>query len=128
MAAREVAMASSAIAKAEEKPVGPDEIAALKDSMRGPVLTPSDLGYDEARIVWNRAIDKRPTVIVRCSGVADVIDAVNFAREHKLLVAVRGGAHNVAGNAVCDGGIVIDLGPMNAIRVDVAARRVRAGA
>ena len=102
-------------------------LQALSGNLRGPCLMPSDSDYDEARAVWNGSIDKRPALIAQCSGVADVIDAVNFARANGVLVAVRGGGHNVAGNAVCDGGIVIDLGAMNAVRVDVAARRVRAG-
>ena len=104
-----------------------EAVAALTAGMRGACLTPGDAGYDEARVIWNGSIDKHPAIIARCTGVADVIDAVNFARANGVLVAVRGGGHNVAGNAVCDGGIVIDLGAMNAIRVDVAAHRVRAG-
>ncbi len=104
-----------------------EAVAALATGMRGACVTPGDAGYDEARIVWNGSIDKHPAIIARCTGVADVIDAVNFARANGVLVAVRGGGHNVAGNAVCDGGIVIDLGAMNAVRVDVAARRVRVG-
>jgi FAD/FMN-containing dehydrogenase len=78
-------------------------------------------------VIWNGSADKRPAIIAQCVGVADVIDAVNFAREHNLLVAVRGGGHNVAGNAVCDGGIVIDLSAMNGVRVDPTARRAWAG-
>jgi FAD/FMN-containing dehydrogenase len=128
IAVKEEAMTSDAVAIAQDTTVAPEEIAALGAALTGSVLTPDDPGYDEARIVWNGAIDKRPAVIARCAGTADVIDAIKFARRSKLLVAVRGGAHNVAGNAVCDDGIVIDLGPMNAIRVDVQARRVRAGA
>lgn len=100
---------------------------ALAAAMRGICFTPGDAGYDDARIVWNGSIDKHPAIIAQCTGVADVIDAVNFARANNVLVAVRGGGHNVAGNAVCDGGIVIDLAAMNAVRVDVAARRVRVG-
>jgi hypothetical protein len=110
-----------------EAAIGDEAVAGFATRMRGACFTPGDAGYDDARIVWNGSIDKRPAVIARCSGVADVIDAVNFARANDLLVAVRGGGHNVAGNSVCDGGIVIDLGAMNAARVDVAARRVRAG-
>jgi FAD/FMN-containing dehydrogenase len=127
MAAREAKMATGAIATAKQITTGSEQIEALRAALHGPVLTPADPGYDDARIVWNGAIDKHPEIIVRCSGVADVIDAVDFARAQGLLVAVRGGGHNVAGNAVCDGGIVIDLAGMNAVRVDVAARRVRAG-
>ena len=95
--------------------------------MRGACVTLGDPGYDEARVIWNGSIDKHPAIIAQCVGAADVIDAVNFARDHDLVVAVRGGGHNVAGNAVCDGGIVIDLSLMNGVRVDPAARRVRAG-
>jgi FAD/FMN-containing dehydrogenase len=111
IAVKEEAMTSDAVAIAQDTTVAPEEIGALGAALTGSVLTPDDPGYDEARIVWNGAIDKRPAVIARCAGTADVIDAINFARRSKLLVAVRGGAHNVAGNAVCDDGIVIDLGP-----------------
>jgi FAD/FMN-containing dehydrogenase len=100
-------------------------LSAFSTALRGRCLTPADSGYEAARIIWNGSADKRPAIIARCSGVADVIDAVNFARKHDLLVAVRGGGHNVAGNAVCDGGIVIDLSAMNGVHVDPAARRVR---
>ena len=82
--------------------------------------------YEQARRVWNGIIDKRPAVIVRCSGVADVLDSVRFARDHNLLVAVRGGGHNVAGFGTCDGGLVIDLSPLRGIRVDPVTRTVRA--
>lgn len=100
-------------------------IEELKASLRGPLIRPGDEGYDEARTVFNGMIDRRPALIVRCAGVADVIDAVNFARANNLLVVVRGGGHNVAGNAVCDGGIVIDLSQMKGLRIDPAARTVR---
>src|SRR5215211_5569848 len=94
--------------------------------LRGKLLRPGDAGYEEARLLWNGLIDKRPALIARCAGVADVIDSVNFARENDSLVAVRGGGHNVAGNAVCDGGLVIDLSPMKGIRVDPERSPVRA--
>src|SRR3712207_3280771 len=94
--------------------------------LRGELLRPDGTAYDEARKVWNGLIDKHPALIARCAGVGDVIDSVNFARENDLLVAVRGGGHNVAGNAVCDGGLVIDLSPMKGIRVDPERRSVRA--
>ena len=79
------------------------------------MLRHSDAGYDDARKVWNGMIDKRPALIARCAGVADVMDAVNFARTNNLLVSVRGGGHNITGNAVCDGGLMIDLSPMKGI-------------
>jgi FAD/FMN-containing dehydrogenase len=108
--------------------ISPSAIEKFKVSLRGPLLQASDAGYDEARKVWNGSIDKRPALIARCTGVADVISCVNFARENNLLVAVRGGGHNVAGNAVCDGGLVIDLKLMKGVRVDPARRTVRAEA
>jgi len=95
---------------------------------RGELLGTTDPGYEEARGVWNAMIDRRPAVVARCTGAADVIAAVNYAREHELRVAVRGGAHNVAGLATCDDGVVIDLAPMKGIRVDAAARTVHAQA
>ena len=92
----------------------PDEgaIATFKTGLRGELIRPGDEGYDEARKVWNGMIDRRPALIARCAGVADVIAAVNFAREQQLPVAIRGGSHNVTGNAVCEGGAVIDLSNM----------------
>jgi FAD/FMN-containing dehydrogenase len=101
-------------------------IEAFKSSLRGELLKPGDIGYEEARRIWNGMIDKRPALIARCVGVADVIASVNFAREHELLMAVRGGGHNVAGTAAADGGLVIDLSPMKGIRVDLSAQTVRA--
>ena len=94
--------------------------------LRGALLRPGDAGYDDARKIWNAMIDKRPALIARCVGVADVIHCVDFARTHNLLVAVRGGGHNVAGNAVCDGGLVIDLSCMKGMRVDPVRRTARA--
>ena len=94
--------------------------------LRGALLGPGDTGYDAARQVWNGMIDKRPALIARCAGVADVIQAVTFARTHNLLVSVRGGGHNITGSAVCDGGLMIDLSPMKGIRVDPARRTVQA--
>jgi FAD/FMN-containing dehydrogenase len=97
-------------------------IEALKAGLQGALLQPGDDAYDSARRVWNGMIDRKPALIVCCAGVADVIQAVNFARTHCLLVSVRGGGHNVAGNAVCEGGIVIDLSGMKGIRVDPVTR------
>lgn len=89
------------------------------------LIWPSDPRYEEARRVWNGMIDRRPGLIARCRGVSDVIHAVRFAREHELLLAVRGGGHNVAGFGTCDGGLVIDLSTMNAVRVDPSASTAR---
>ena len=86
-------------------------VEEFKSSLRGELLAAGDDGYDDARGLFNAMIDKRPALIARCSGTADVIDAVNFARNNDLLVAVRGGGHGVAGNASCDGGIMIERGP-----------------
>jgi FAD/FMN-containing dehydrogenase len=101
-------------------------VHAFKTSLRGALLCPGDDGYDTARTVYNAMIDRRPALIARCVGTADVITSVQFARAHHLLVSVRGGGHNVAGNAVCDGGIMLDLSPMQGIRVDPTGRTVRA--
>lgn len=94
--------------------------------LRGEVLTANNASYEEVRQVWNGLIDKRPSLIVRCTGAADVIEAVSFASDHQLLTAVRGGGHNVAGHAACEGGLMIDLSLMRGIRVDAKARTVRA--
>lgn len=95
---------------------------AFRAGLRGDLLGPGDRGYDAARKVWNGMVDRRPALIARCAGAADVIRCVRFAREHDLLVSVRGGGHNYAGKAVCDGGLMIDLSPMKGIRVDPARR------
>ncbi len=100
----------------------------LRASFRGDIIRPADAGYDEHRKVWNGSIDRRPALIARCRGVADVLAAVRFARAHELLTAVRGGGHSFPGHSTCDGGIVIDLSPMKGIRVDPEARTVRAQA
>jgi FAD/FMN-containing dehydrogenase len=92
------------------------------EGFRGELLLPTSPGYDTVRRIWNGAIDRRPARIARCSGVADVVAAVRFAREHDLEIAVRGGGHNVGGTAVCDDGIVVDLSPMRAVWVDPAGR------
>ncbi|HET8629017.1 MAG TPA: FAD-binding oxidoreductase [Thermomicrobiales bacterium] len=100
-------------------------VAALAAAVRGELIRPGDAGYDAARAVYNAMIDRHPALIVRCADVADVIAAVNFAREQNLLLAVRGGGHNGPGLGVCDDGVVIDLAPMHGIRVDPAARTAR---
>jgi hypothetical protein len=101
-------------------------VREFRDELRGELVLPDDSGYDEARRVWNGMIDRRPAMIARCAETSDVVAAVGFARSEGLAVAVRGGGHNVAGNATCDGGLVIDLSPMKAARVDADARTVRA--
>ena len=98
------------------------EIEQLRSVFAGALIVPGDADYDAARSVWNGMIDKYPAAIARCTCTADVAAAVNFAREQQLVIAVRGGGHNVAGYATCDGGIVIDLSPMQEVRVDPAAR------
>ena len=97
-------------------------IEAFRSRMRGPVLTAADGSYDAARRTWNAMIDKRPALIARCTGAADVIEAVRFAAANEALISVRGGGHNVAGTSVCDGGLMIDLSPMKGIHVDPGAR------
>ncbi len=101
-------------------------VQEFKAALRGELLAPGDEGYDAARRVWNGVIDKRPALIARCIGVADVMSAVRFARDQGLPVAVRGGGHNVAGTAMSDGGLTIDLSEMNSVRVDPVSRTVRA--
>lgn len=99
---------------------------ALHGATRGPVLVPGDPGYDSARKVWNGMIDRRPRVIARCTGPADVVATVNFGRANRLRTAIRGGGHGVAGHATCDDGLMIDLSPMKGIYVDPRRRTVRA--
>jgi len=101
-------------------------VEALEEDLRGSVLFPTSAGYDDARRLWNGMIDRRPAVVARCAGTADVASAVNFAREHDLLVAVRGGGHNVAGNAVCEAGLMINLSGMRSVHVDAQTSRARA--
>jgi len=90
----------------------------LKAGMRGQLLLPSSAGYDKARRIWNGMFDRHPALIARCVGVSDVTDAVDFARAHDLLVAVRGGGHSISGKSVCDGGLMIDLAPMQGVHVN----------
>jgi hypothetical protein len=98
----------------------------LRTTVRGAVLTEADAGYNAARAVWNAMIDRRPLAIVQCADAGDVVEAVRFARRHALAVSTRGGGHNVAGHAVGDGALMIDLSKMRAVRVDPGARRARA--
>src|ERR1700694_3280340 len=103
-----------------------DVVGEFSSTFSGQLLRPVDVGFEEARRVHNGLVDKRPALIARCRGVADVVDAVNLTRKLGLEVAVRGGGHNVAGRATVDGGLVIDLSPMKGIRVDPKGRTVRA--
>src|SRR5206468_3327361 len=102
-------------------------ITALRAQVRGELIRPGNAHYDEARKVYNAMIDKRPALIARCVDVADVISAVNFARENQLMIAIRGGGHNGPGFGTCDDGLVIDLSPMRGVRVDPSNNTVRVG-
>jgi FAD/FMN-containing dehydrogenase len=101
------------------------DVDDLRRALRGALLARDDEGYDEARRIWNGAIDRRPALIARCVGAADVAQAVSFARAHDLVLAVRGGGHSFSGQSVCDGGLMIDLSRMRGIRVDPVARIAR---
>ncbi len=109
-----------------EKILAGRDVEQLRSSLRGSLLRAADVGYEECRRIFNAMIDRRPGLIVRCVSAGDVLHAVRFAREHEVLVAVRGGGHGVAGKAVCDGGLLIDLSLMKGIRVDPAQRTARA--
>ncbi|HEX9691286.1 MAG TPA: FAD-binding oxidoreductase [Gemmatimonadales bacterium] len=100
-------------------------VASLQEQLAGRLLRPGDEDYDEARTIWNAMIDRRPGLIVECDNAADVQHAVKFARQHRVLVAVRGAGHNIAGNAVCDGGLMISFAKMRGVSVDAGARRAR---
>ena len=99
------------------------KIEEFKAQFRGEVLLPWDASYDEVRAIWNAMIDRKPAMIARCASADDVVQAVKFARQNDLLVSIRGGGHNIAGNAVCDDGLMIDLSPMKGVQVDPKARR-----
>jgi FAD/FMN-containing dehydrogenase len=102
------------------------DIADLRASLRGQLLTPGQDGYDSARRIWNGAFDKNPALIARCAQATDVSQTVKFARAHGLLVAVRGGGHSLSGQSVCDGGLMIDLSPMQGVQVDPQTKRASA--
>jgi len=105
-------------------------LESLRAPVEGDVIAPGDAGFEDARTIWNAMIDRRPAVVVRPRGADDVVEAIAFAREHDLPIAVRGGGHNVAGNAVVDEGVVIDFSDMRAVEVDPdrGVVRVEAGA
>jgi FAD/FMN-containing dehydrogenase len=107
--------------------VPPRAFDAFTAAFRGQLLLPDTSGYDAARGIWNAMIDRRPALIARCGTAGDVALAVHLAGAHDVLVSVRGGGHNIAGNAVCDGGLMIDLSAMNSVAVDVSARLARVG-
>ena len=108
-----------------ETTIGEESVQAFSDSLRGQLVLPESEDYDEVRSIWNAMIDRRPGLIARCAGAADVIRSVNFARQHDLLVAVRGAGHNIAGSAVCEGGLMIDLSTMKSVHVDPGNRTAR---
>jgi FAD/FMN-containing dehydrogenase len=104
-----------------------DDVQGLRTSFAGPLLRPSDERYEEVRSIWNGAIRRRPALVASCTGAGDVLAALRFARDRGLEISVRGGGHAVAGHALCDGGVLIDLSPMTSVRVDPESRRARAG-
>ena len=112
----------------EELELPQDVVNGWKARLRGPVLTPADAGYEDSRTVWNSMIDRRPAMVARCLGVADVIECVRFARENNLLVCVKGGGHNIAGLAVADGALMLDMSLMRGVWVDPHGRLARAQA
>ncbi len=99
-----------------------EAVTALRAKLRGVVALPGEEGYDAARTIWNATIDRHPAIVARCLGAADVIQALKFARDENLLVAIRSGGHNIAGNAVCDDGLLIDLSLMRSVRIDPTSR------
>src|SRR5919199_98876 len=108
--------------------LGEATVQELRESARGEVVPPADDGYGEASRIWNGAHDgRRPAIVVRCTGAADVIAAVGFARSNALTIAVRGGGHSIAGFSTGDDGIVIDLSPLRTVRVDPSTRRASVG-
>src|SRR5919106_4297299 len=110
------------------KPLDEADVQGLAAALRGDLIRPEDDHYDTARAVFNAMVDRRPALIVRCSGVSDVMRGVEFARSHDVPLSIRGGGHSVAGKAVCDGGLMLDLSPMKGIRVDPTRRTAEAQA
>src|SRR5690242_8120400 len=122
-------MASLTINKQDggQATIAADKLDTLRSALHGKLCLPGDAGYDEARTIWNAMIDRKPAAIVRAADASDVVAAVNFARENGLQLAVKGGGHNIAGNAVCEGGLMLDLSPMKTITVDAAAKTAKVG-
>ena len=111
----------------EVRQVPQPDVATFAAQISGGVLSPADDAYDEARKVWNATVDRRPALIARCLSDSDVQTAVRFAAAHRMLLSVRGGAHHIAGNAVAEGGLMIDLSGMRAISIDAEKRCARVG-
>lgn len=108
-----------------QKNIGTDKIEDFKIGFRGSVLAPATHGYDQAREIWNGMFDRKPALITRCVGTSDVIRAVNFARDNDLEISVKGGGHNSAGTAVCEGGLMIDLSLMRRVTVNQLQKTAR---
>jgi len=123
VATKPVNTMTTLVVTTREKPLAETAIQELKARLRGELITPESPSYDDIREIWNAMIDRRPALIARCAGTADVMHALEFARNNDLLVSVRSGGHNIAGNAVCDGGLMIDLSPMKSVRVNPKDRR-----
>src|SRR6185312_10766792 len=106
-------------------PISAESIRSIRSALAGKVCMKGEPGYDEARTIWNAMIDRSPAIVMSCASAADVVNAVRFANMHDLDIAVRGGGHNIAGNAVCDGGLLIDLSRMKSVHVDPTSMRAR---
>src|SRR5260370_13046127 len=119
-------MSDSTIISATGNSIANEAVEQFQAGLRGPLLRPGNDAYDPARKLWNGMFDRKPALIARCSGAADVMTAVNFARGHGLHVAVRGGGHSIPGHTACHGGLLIDLSPMNGIPLHPAPRRAPA--
>ncbi|RMF58839.1 MAG: FAD-binding oxidoreductase [Calditrichaeota bacterium] len=111
--------------KDAQKQLNPHEIEGLRSKLKGQLLLPEDEGYDEARAIWNAMINRKPSLIIQCENTQDVVEGVNFARNHHLLLAIKGGGHNVAGKAVCEGGLMLDLSLMRNVEVNPEKQTVR---
>jgi FAD/FMN-containing dehydrogenase len=113
--------------KSGEVSLNESDVSAFRSGLKGRLLYAGDDGYDDARTIWNAMIDRHPAMIVQPDNVVDIVSAVNFARENELLLCVKGGGHNIAGNAVCDGGLMIDLSGMNSVTIDKERRIAQVG-